>query len=96
VQGLSTIAPNIQTAAFLWSVQSEGCDHRVPPNRKSPLQECDVSRTICRIREKVKYRPVMPNVECAEVGERGYIGRYPLDRFCFESQFFPSARYRRF
>ena len=37
-KGLSTIASDIQAAAFLWSVRRERCDHRVPPNCKSPLQ----------------------------------------------------------
>lgn len=95
-QRLPAIAPDVQAAAFLWSVKRERCDYRMPPKRKSPFQQRYICRPICRVRKEVKYRTIVPHIEASQGGNGGYIGHDPMDHSGSRSKPVPSPIDRRF
>lgn len=95
-QAQPAVAPDVESTAFLGSVEGESGNHGVASCGNSAIQQRHVSSSIRRVRKKVKDRPVMPDVKGAEVGTGGYIRHDPADQICSRSESFPYSSQRDF
>jgi hypothetical protein len=80
------VAADIETAALIGTIGSEGRHDGGAPRPQRPLRESDVSLAILRVGEEMEQCAVMPYIEPPKIFLRDHITQDPIDLPCSASQ----------
>ena len=73
------VPADVEIAALLRPIVGEAGDDQMAAFGDRPPGQIDILPSVRRIGQEVEHRPVMPDIEGADIPNLGHIGRDPLD-----------------